>query len=112
MTQPTLWDAMEKAKAGMAAAADHADAVVAGWTDIAFDALCLAVRSFGAAEFTVEDLRSKVEYDIPSPPDRRAWGSVTRRAITEGVIVKTGAYSAAISSNGSPKMTYRAGLNT
>jgi len=109
MSQPTLWEAMERGKAGMQQAVDHADRVVAGWSELAYIAMCVAARSFGAQSFTIEQLRRKVEFELPDPPDRRAWGSVTRRAINAGVIRKTGSYAPRASGNGTPTMTYLAG---
>ena len=56
--------------------------------------------------FTMEELRTHYT-ELPQPPDARAWGTVTRQAVARGIIVRTGGYRAAVSSNGSPKPLYR-----
>ena len=65
---------------------------------------CAEFLEFG--HFTIEDLRRHID-GLPEPPDARAWGSVTRQAVARGIIVRTGGYRAAVSSNGSPKPLYR-----
>lgn len=57
-------------------------------------------------DFTMEELRTSLIF-LDAPPDARAWGSVTRQAVARGIIVRTGGYRAAVSSNGSPKPLYR-----
>lgn len=56
--------------------------------------------------FTMDELRSTAN-DLAAPHDARAWGTVTRQAVARGIIVRTGGYRAAVSSNGSPKPLYR-----
>lgn len=79
----------------------------AGWVDNAVAKL----REFAAKQsqpFTIEAARAEIADKLPKPCDLRAWGQVTRKARSEGVIVLAGIAPAA-SSNGSPKPTYTAG---
>ena len=64
------------------------------------------MSAFAATTFTMEELRTSF-ISLPTPPDARAWGTVTRQAVARGIIVRTGGYRAAVSSNGSPKPLYR-----
>ena len=77
------------------------------------EALCL-VRLYAASEFTelftIEQARNwMVPAVLRAPHDARAWGTVTRLAVSRGIIIRTGGYRAAVSSNGSPKPLYRKG---
>lgn len=44
---------------------------------------------------------------VADPPDTRAWGAVFHAASRKGLIVKTGEYRAAVTSNGSPKPVWK-----
>lgn len=46
-------------------------------------------------------------HGLEVPPEQRAWGSVTQRAMREDVIKPTGRFAQAASSHLSPKMLYR-----
>lgn len=99
---------------GAERAASKADRAVHGWVDRAAE----AVRDFVlhnlagmTREFTIETVRVRAkDFGLPDPPDARAWGHVTRRAVQLGYIEATGGYAPAASSNGSPKRLYRRGM--
>ena len=67
----------------------HAMAEVAGkhagddWMEMALEAL----RTHATAHkyFTTEQVRG-AHPELPEPPDKRAWGAVTRKAKVEGII--------------------------
>lgn len=102
------------ADAGIKRAEDHAERTEPGWVDRAAEAVRdyatrHSYRSDEPSEFTIERVREFMGSSIPPPPDGRAWGSVTRRALVLGYIEPTGGYAPAASSNGSPKRLYRKG---
>jgi hypothetical protein len=100
--------ARQKAERGIKASADHAGRE---WQDQAVAAARLFVRwnekNYANEPFTMEEAREWCALRIDDPPDLRAWGAVTRRLKSEGVITPTGFYAKAASSNLSPKMLYR-----
>lgn len=70
-------------------AADHADAVVAEWTNSAYDHLVRYARE--NRYFKTEDVRLAAhKAGLPKPPDARAWGAVMRRAVAQNVVTKLG----------------------
>lgn len=76
--------------AGMAAAAANADRMTPRWCDRAFEFLTDYVAT-NEAPFMTEEVRAAAEKNgLPPPPDRRAWGSVTTRAVREGFIKRIG----------------------
>jgi hypothetical protein len=97
--------AREAAERGIQSSAQHAEDDRPGWGESA-----LAWLRFHAevseGEFTMEQFRQMASMVLPEPPDLRAWGSVTQKAIRQGIIRKTGGYAPAASSNGSPKPLY------
>jgi len=88
-------------------AGDRADRLNAQWTRTALQ----AVKTFAIVhgrEFLAEDMREWSHANgVDDPPDQRAWGIVLRLAKREGFIVSAG-FAAARSSNGSPKVLWRA----
>lgn len=67
-------------------------------------------RQRGNDPFTMETARVALAGKVARPTDLRAWGHVTRAAIKRGILRRVpGMYSAAASSNGSPKPVYVAG---
>lgn len=108
MKQQDLFVAEERGRAGMTAAALHAEQKTPGWGDLAYRALLEAAVTCGAL-FTIEDLRLRIGSDVPPPPDLRAWGHVVQRAIRAGKLIKTGVYAPRASGHGTPTMTYRCG---
>lgn len=73
------------AQEGMERAAAHAERVEPDWNDRAYDLLCAFART--RPEFHAEEARAwAVEQGLPTPPDNRAWGWPTKRAVKEGVL--------------------------
>jgi hypothetical protein len=96
--------ARQKAERGIKASADHAGRE---WQDQAVAAARLFVRLTRGAVFTMESLREWCAPRIDECLELRAWGAVTRRLKSEGIIEPTGGYALANSSNRSPKPLYR-----
>lgn len=120
----TLQQARAAADKGINSSAQHAENDVPGWGDRALTMTRWFARIKGpkccktpngyelvpdsSEPFTMEEVRIwATAHDLPSPPDARAWGSVTRRALSEGLIVATGGYRATAASNGAARATYR-----
>lgn len=103
--------ARARADAGIERAADATEKRVEGWCDMA----CEKLREFARTQsglFTCELARGAFQATIPAPHDLRAWGKVSRMAMSRGYIEKVpGQFFAAASSNGSPKPVYRRGAN-
>jgi len=98
--------AMERAELGMQRSADHANRTESEWTGQALGMLC----AIGAelTDFTVEEVREIAEVrGLPDPPDKRAWGAVTRRALFKKRMEPTGERRRAKTSNNSKKDVYR-----
>lgn len=94
----------EKGQIGMESAERHAGAE---WAELAQTVLRWFLRRHDQP-FTMEQVRIwATAHDLPAPPDARAWGAVTRRALSEGLIVATGGYRATAASNGGLKALYR-----
>lgn len=77
----------ELARLGMEQASSHADAVEERWTDRAFDLLKLYAESH--MMFMTEEVRvwAHGEKGLPQPPDKRAWGAVTNRAVKQRILI-------------------------
>jgi hypothetical protein len=61
----------------------------------------------GAYSWTMEQARLwAYQHDLPVAKSERAWGAVTRLAVSQGIITATGDYRATASSNGSVRATY------
>lgn len=107
MRQLSLSEARERGDQGMQAAADRADRTEPGWTDDALQAVALVVRGL-PGEFTFETVRHLCETGgyVTEPPDKRAWGAVTRKAIKAKIIAPTGNYAPRLSGNCTPTMLY------
>lgn len=87
------------------ACADRNERHNEGWQKTAMDAL----RRFAAADpgrFTIEQARDVLSAELPEPTDLRAWGALTQAAIRAQIIRPTRHFTAAKSSNGSPKRMY------
>ena len=78
----------ELAATGAAQAEDHADRVVHGWSDKAFDAVREFVKHH-RGRFQAEDVRAWARH-VPPAPSLRAWGNVMVRAAKTGLIRNTG----------------------
>lgn len=97
--------AKERRERGITASLGHADAVAPPWSEAAYRLLTQYLHGHNAP-FTVEQFRAWA-YDrgLGRPPDERAFGGVTQRAIRAGVMERVG-YAPAASSNNSPKALY------
>lgn len=111
-----------RAETGITSSAAHAEADAPGWSDHAMALLGRYIQARNGVwvkvlaeiqgvlwreEFTVEQFRLwAYEHGLSRPSEERCWGSVTQKALRQGLIVKVG-YAAAASSNNSPKATYR-----
>jgi hypothetical protein len=88
---PDLFDFMQPSAAdlatiGMQRAVDHADQVEGGWSELAY--AMLEQYAFSHCEFMTEDVRVWAhENGLAVPPDKRAWGAVTLRAVREKLVV-------------------------
>lgn len=86
--------------------AKHADVVNKNWTADAYN-LFVKFSNENNRPFLTEEVRAYAEgQGLPSPPDGRAWGHVAKSCDRNKVIKSIG-YSAAKSSNGSPKVLWR-----
>lgn len=100
--------AVQARELGMARSAAHANEVESEWTGQALGLLVAFALQVGRA-FLVEEARAWAEAQgLPPPPDLRAWGTVTRRAMAKKRITKVG-FGPAASSNCSPKVLWAAG---
>ena len=97
--------ARQRADTGIRSSLEHAERVIPSWADTAF-ALLTRFAATSADPFTIETFRWwAVMRGLPYPPDNRAFGGVTQRALRAGVMVRIG-YAPTASSNGSPKALY------
>lgn len=86
--------------------AKHADVVNKNWTADAYN-LFVKFSNENNRPFLTEEVRAYAEgQGLPLPPDGRAWGHVAKSCDRNKVIKSIG-YSAAKSSNGSPKVLWR-----
>lgn len=85
----TWAEAIRKGETGMQQAADHAERVDPGWSDVAFAALAAFAPTVD--DFTAEEARHAAHgQGVPLPPDGRAWGAVFKRAAKMKIIHKNG----------------------
>jgi hypothetical protein len=105
--QEDLFSASEKGHAAAKAAAARADREIDEWTDKAV-ALFATFAKITPSPFLTEEARQFAESrGLSSPPDGRAWGHVAKRCQKAGITVSDG-FGAAKSSNGSPKVLWKA----
>lgn len=109
MQNQTLEQAQEAGKQGALVAAKHADAEIADWaTDAAILFVDYARDVMKGQPFLTEDAREWAEKGgFPPPPDRRAWGFISMSMHRAGHVTQCG-YAPARTSNGSPKVLWRA----
>lgn len=67
----------------IARAAAHANRVSPQWTEVAYCFMRRYAQRHGAV-MTEDVRRAAAEHGLSPPPDARAWGSVTKRALREG----------------------------
>jgi len=77
---------------GIQRAADHANAEVFCWTDMAGGVSRLYLDGLQpGAKFTAQDIhRNNIAAKLPAPPDKRAWGAVMRALAKDGLIRSIG----------------------
>lgn len=98
MTQPELFGednpliaAVQAGIEGALACTQKADAIIAGWSDSAYAAICWYARLNPGVPWTAEDCTEWAQGlgGVPAPHDERAWGSIFTRAARAGVIVRS-----------------------
>lgn len=105
--QADLFSPSEKGHAAAKAAADRADRHVDEWTVKAM-ALFAQYAKQATTPFLTEEARQYAEsHGLSEPPDGRAWGHVAKNCQRAGITVSAG-FGAAKSSNGSPKVLWKA----
>jgi hypothetical protein len=105
--QADLFNPSEKGHAAAKASADRADREIDDWTNKAV-ALFAEYASQAFDPFLTEEARQYAESQgLCAPPDGRAWGHVAKNCQRAGVITSAG-FGAAKSSNGSPKVLWKA----
>ena len=91
LLDPSVSAARVLRDAGMEMAANHADAVVDGWSDRAYAFLVDYVGANKSRRFMAEDVRvAAEETGFPIPPDNLAWGAVVARAARKKLIKRIG----------------------
>lgn len=89
------------------ASADRANKEIPLWT-VKAEAHFRHFAEMVKRPFLTEEARKHAEeLGLPSPPDGRAWGHVAKAAQRNGIVVSAG-FAAAQSSNGSPKVLWKA----
>lgn len=86
--QDDLRAAKQLADEGIVTAVDHADEVIPGWSDIAYEFTRFYCRKH---EFVVFEAVVKEAYEkklVPRPTSDKAWGAVARMCQTNEIIVK------------------------
>ena len=79
--------ARQLAEDGIQRAVDHADRKKKNWSALAYMSFLYYAKYHKT--FQTEDVRRWAEH-LPSPPDNRAWGAITRRAVKAGIIKRVG----------------------
>lgn len=103
--------ARDRAERGIVSSILHAERSADGWSERAYAYLCAWAVMHRDDPFTLEDFRvAALEQGLDPPPDMRAFGGVTLRAIRRGVIKPTGRYRATVSSSGGVKPLYIGGV--
>lgn len=107
---PEAWSqATTRREQGIVSSILHAEDESAGWADRAFAHL-VTYAARKRRPFTIEDFRVyAVDHGLDEPPELRAFGGVTQRAIRRGVIRGVG-FAPTVSSNGSRRALYASGM--
>ena len=108
MSQQQLDFAREKSHRAAARAAKNADREYPNWSDRAVELVGHYARIIDRPFLMEEARKHAILAGLSEPSEPRAWGGVTNRCVREGVIVFTGHYRPAISSNGTAKKEWRA----
>ena len=109
MHNATLEEAKQAGQLGALEASQHADAETSDWsTDAAILFVDFARDVKKGEPFLTEDAREWAEKGgFSPPPDRRAWGFISMSMHRAGHVTQCG-YAPARTSNGSPKVLWRA----
>lgn len=112
MSQASFLDLVSAKAAGekgMLTAATHAEEVLPGWNERAFR-LFMQYAAGNPDGFQTDEARAWAEaVGLEAPPDKRAWGGVTTRALKSGLIKAVGyRKQAAVTCHGSPKAVWAA----
>lgn len=103
--------ARDRAERGIVSSILHAERSSPGWSERAYSYVCAYAVMHRVEAFTMEDLRlAAFDSGLDPPPDLRAFGGVTQRAIRRGVLKPTGRYRATVSSSGGAKPLYIGGV--
>lgn len=107
MTNEAFQQAKTRREQGIVSSILHADRENRDWADAAFAALIEYAVEQGEEPFTIEKFREHAvkEMGLPPPPDGRAFGGITVRAIRRGILRRVD-FGIAHSSNNSPKARY------
>lgn len=90
---------------GIASSAEHAGSA---WCEKARTFVGWFFRAHPIGSYTMEQVRTwAYQHGLERSPEDRSWGAVTRSAIRDAVMVRTGHYAAADSSNGAAKPLYQ-----
>lgn len=77
------------------------------WLERAEHFISWYFRKHPTGEHTIEAVRVWSYFKgLDIPPEQRAWGLATRRAVANGIMKPTGGYRRAHSSHGAAKPTY------
>jgi hypothetical protein len=100
-----LHKAAEAAERGIQSSAEHAESDSPGWQGRALGFLGRYAAS-QIASWTIEDFRLwAASHGLEQPDEARAYGSLTRKALQRGYMVRVG-YAPTVSSRGGPKPLY------
>ena len=93
---------------GINKALANADKQVLNWSEQAFNLFSEYCDLNQGKEFMTEDMRwFAEERGLPPPPDKRAWGGVTRMAMAKKMIVSNGyAPQKAVNAHKAPKTVW------
>jgi hypothetical protein len=75
---------------GIKLAIDHANAVTPDWEEMAYSFFVNVFLKHVKGEFQCEDFRAQCKGIVPDPPNLRAYGSLMRKAKSDGIIINTG----------------------
>jgi hypothetical protein len=98
--------AFAQADLGIIRSAEKAERIAPGYVDSMVQHIFSIMQRNNKDYKTIEKIREECP-SLPIGVDGRVWGAITRKAIKRGIIVPTGIYAKASSSNNSPKMLYR-----
>lgn len=110
MKQQPLWNGIPPERIEAAKdAAEHADRVHTEWQEQALYYVKQFAIANSGSEFQCADIRiAAANSGLPPSPDERAWGAIVIKAVSLGLIIKTGKMKT--DAYGSYKQVYSSGL--